>query len=121
MRTKNPKVVAICISSIQRLVALHTVSEVRPFILHPSSQGNTDLLPRVLIITLLLSSQAQIPSLIEDLQSVINQGVDIQLKILQAVLVILTIGPVNGTLLGDVSLLYPVLHLVESKMRQNRA
>ncbi|KAL7417221.1 hypothetical protein BDY24DRAFT_377122 [Mrakia frigida] len=70
MKSKNPKLVAICISSMQRLIALHTASE------------------------------AQIPSFIQDLGSVINQGVDIQLKILQAVLVILT-GPVNGTLLGD--------------------
>ena len=119
MRTKNPKVVAICISSMQRLVALHTVSEVRPCLLDLRSGVIIETLPRMLILALLLFLQAQIPSFIQDLQSVINQGVDIQLKILQAVLVILTIGPVNGFLLGDVSRLYLIRHLVCSKMKES--
>ena len=42
------------------------------------------------------------------MQAVSKGDVDIQLKVLQAVLVILTIGPVNGSLLGDVSLVSPI-------------
>ncbi|CDZ97552.1 Uncharacterized conserved protein [Phaffia rhodozyma] len=71
MKTKNPKVVALCIGSIQRLVSLGAVSESR------------------------------LPSVIQSLASVVNQGVDIQLKVLQTILVILTTAKIHGSLLGE--------------------
>lgn len=72
--TKNAKVVAISLGSLQRLIALKAVP------------------------------QSAVPLIISTMGDCINQGVDIQLRILQTLLSLITNFPaVHGQLLGDVS------------------
>ncbi|KAI0755502.1 hypothetical protein C8Q74DRAFT_1304103 [Fomes fomentarius] len=72
--TKNAKVVAISLGSLQRLIALKAVP------------------------------QSAVPLIIATMSDCINQGVDIQLRILQTLLSLITNFPaVHGQLLGDVS------------------
>ena len=72
--TRNSKVVAISISSFQRLILMRAVP------------------------------QTSIPSIISVLADSISQGVDIQLKILQTLLSLLTNFPdIHDELLGEVS------------------
>lgn len=52
------------------------------------------------------------------MQAVSKGDVDIQLKVLQAVLVILTIGPVNGGLLGDVRLIFCHVYVRDCSVRR---
>jgi hypothetical protein len=71
--TKNAKVVAISLGSLQRLIAMKAIP------------------PSV------------IPPIIATMSELLNQGVDIQLRILQTVLSLLMNFPdVHGELLGDV-------------------
>lgn len=71
--TKNAKVVAISLGSLQRLIALKAVP---------------------------LSA---VPVVISTMNDCMNQGVDIQLRILQTLLSLITNFPaVHGQLLGDV-------------------
>ena len=72
--TKNAKVVAISLGSLQRLIALKAVP------------------------------QSAVPLIITTMTDCMNQGVDIQLRILQTLLSLITNFPaVHGQLLGDVS------------------
>ena len=72
--TKNAKVVAISLGSLQRLIALKAVP------------------------------QSAVPLIITTMGDCMNQGVDIQLRILQTLLSLITNFPaVHGQLLGDVS------------------
>ncbi|KAI0668157.1 hypothetical protein C8Q78DRAFT_980256 [Trametes maxima] len=74
--TKNAKVVAISLGSLQRLIALKAVP------------------------------QSAVPLIISTMSDCINQGVDIQLRILQTLLSLITNFPaVHGPLLGDALLL----------------
>ncbi|KAI0656026.1 hypothetical protein C8Q70DRAFT_922126 [Cubamyces menziesii] len=74
--TKNAKVVAISLGSLQRLIALKAVP------------------------------QSAVPLIISTMSDCINQGVDIQLRILQTLLSLITNFPaVHGQLLGDALLL----------------
>ncbi|KAH9847754.1 hypothetical protein C2E23DRAFT_740985 [Lenzites betulinus] len=74
--TKNAKVVAISLGSLQRLIALKAVP------------------------------QSAVPLIISTMGDCINQGVDIQLRILQTLLSLITNFPaVHGQLLGDALLL----------------
>ncbi|KAI0700224.1 hypothetical protein C8T65DRAFT_790748 [Cerioporus squamosus] len=74
--TKNAKVVAISLGSLQRLIALKAVP------------------------------QSAVPLIITTMNDCINQGVDIQLRILQTLLSLITNFPaVHGQLLGDALLL----------------
>ena len=51
------------------------------------------------------ASQEAVPAILVTLDSVVNQGVDIQLKVLQTILSVLTYcGDVHGDVLGNVSL-----------------
>jgi hypothetical protein len=71
--TKNAKVVGISLGSLQRLIALKAVP------------------------------QRLIPLIISNMTDAVSQGVDIQLRILQTLLSLITNFPaVHGTLLGDV-------------------
>ena len=71
--TKNAKVVAISLGSLQRLIALRAVP------------------------------QRVVPSIISTMSVAVSQGVDIQLRILQTLLSLITNFPaVHGALLGDV-------------------
>lgn len=71
--TKNAKVVAISLGSLQRLIALKAVP------------------------------QSAVPLIINTMTDCINQGVDIQLRILQTLLSLITNFPaVHGELLGEV-------------------
>ncbi len=71
--TKNAKVIAISIGSLQRLIALKAVP------------------------------QSAAPSIIGTMSDCMSQGVDIQLRILQTLLSLITNFPsVHGELLGDV-------------------
>jgi hypothetical protein len=71
--TKNAKVVAISLGSLQRLIALKAVP------------------------------QSAVPLIINTMADAVNQGVDIQLRILQTLLSLVTNFPeVHGDLLGDV-------------------
>lgn len=71
--TKNAKVVAISLGSLQRLIALKAVP------------------------------QSHVPLIINTMSDAIAQGVDIQLKILQTLLSLMTNFPqVHGGLLADV-------------------
>lgn len=71
--TKNAKVVAISLGSLQRLIALKAIPP------------------------------AVIPPIIATMGELLGQGVDIQLRILQTLLSLLTNFPeVHGSLLGDV-------------------
>lgn len=71
--TKNAKVVAISLGSLQRLIALKAVP------------------------------QSAVPLIISTMNDCMNQGVDIQLRILQTLLSLITNFPaVHGELLGDV-------------------
>jgi hypothetical protein len=71
--TKNAKVVGISLGSLQRLIALKAVP------------------------------QRLIPLIINTMTDAVSQGVDIQLRILQTLLSLITNFPaVHGTLLGDV-------------------
>jgi hypothetical protein len=74
--TKNVKVVAISLGSLQRLIALRAVP------------------------------QRVVPLIIGTMGAAVSQGVDIQLRILQTLLSLITNFPaVHGELLGDVRLL----------------
>ncbi|KAF9810712.1 hypothetical protein IEO21_06846 [Rhodonia placenta] len=74
--TKNAKVVAISLGSLQRLIALKAVP------------------------------QSAVPVIINTMNDCMNQGVDIQLRILQTLLSLITNLPaVHGQLLGDALLL----------------
>ncbi|OBZ73105.1 Protein MON2 [Grifola frondosa] len=74
--TKNAKVVAISLGSLQRLIALKAVP------------------------------QSAVPLIITTMSDCMNQGVDIQLRILQTLLSLITNFPaVHGQLLGDALLL----------------
>ncbi|KAI0795954.1 hypothetical protein C8Q75DRAFT_791099 [Abortiporus biennis] len=74
--TKNAKVVAISIGSLQRLIALKAVP------------------------------QSAVPLIITTMTDCMNQGVDIQLRILQTLLSLITNFPaIHGDLLGDALLL----------------
>ncbi|KZT66278.1 hypothetical protein DAEQUDRAFT_470892 [Daedalea quercina L-15889] len=74
--TKNAKVVMISLSSLQRLIALKAVP------------------------------QSAVPVIISTMSDCMNQGVDIQLRILQTLLSLITNFPaVHGQLLGDALLL----------------
>lgn len=71
--TRNPKVVAISISSLQRLIALRLVP------------------------------QAAVPVIVTTMNDSLAQGVDIQLRILQTLLSLITgFESMHGQLLGDV-------------------
>jgi hypothetical protein len=71
--TKNAKVVAISLGSLQRLIALRAVP------------------------------QRVVPLIIRTMNAAVSQGVDIQLRILQTLLSLITNFPaVHGSLLGDV-------------------
>jgi len=71
--TKNAKVVAISLGSLQRLIALKAVPE------------------------------SAVPLIIKTMSDAMSQGVDIQLKILQTLLSLITNFPkIHGMLLGDV-------------------
>lgn len=73
--TKNAKVVAISLGSLQRLISLQAVP------------------------------QSVVPMIIKTMNDCMSQGVDIQLRILQTLLSLITNFPaVHGPLLGDVSL-----------------
>ncbi|KAG7085465.1 hypothetical protein E1B28_003026 [Marasmius oreades] len=83
--TKNAKVVAISLGSLQRLIALKAVP------------------------------QSAVPIIIKTMNDSMSQGVDIQLKILQTLLSLITNFPkVHGALLGDALLL--CFKLQESKI-----
>lgn len=72
--TKNAKVVAISLGSLQRLIALKAVP------------------------------QSAVPLIISTMTDAVSQGVDIQLRVLQTLLSLVTGFPaVHGSLLGDVS------------------
>ena len=74
--TKNAKVVAISLGSLQRLIALKAVP------------------------------QSAVPLIVKTMTDCMNQGVDIQLRILQTLLSLITNFPaVHGDLLGEVRLL----------------
>ena len=71
--TKNAKVVMISLGSLQRLIALKAVP------------------------------QSAVPVIISTMGDCMNQGVDIQLRILQTLLSLITNFPaIHGQLLGDV-------------------
>ena len=71
--TKNAKVVAISLGSLQRLIALKAVP------------------------------QSAVPLIINTMSDAMSQGVDIQLRILQTLVSLITNFPsVNGGLLGEV-------------------
>jgi Dimerisation and cyclophilin-binding domain of Mon2 len=75
--TKNVKVITIALGSLQRLIALRAVS---------------------------LSA---IPAIIQTMNDCMSQGVDIQLKILQTLLSLITNFPtIHGGLLADVRVLW---------------
>ncbi|KAL0948488.1 hypothetical protein HGRIS_011055 [Hohenbuehelia grisea] len=83
--TKNAKVVAISLGSLQRLIVLKAVP------------------------------QSAVPVIIRTMGDAMNQGVDIQLRILQTMVSLLTNFPdIHGELLGDALLLCFKLH--ESKI-----
>lgn len=74
--TKNTKVIAISLGSLQRLIALQAVP------------------------------QTAVPSMLNTMNECMSQGVDIQLRILQTLLSLITNFPaIHGLLLGDVSVL----------------
>ncbi len=76
--TKNAKVVAISLGSLQRLISLKAVP------------------------------QSAVPIIINTMSDSINQGVDIQLRILQTLLSLITNFPaVHGELLGEVRMFGP--------------
>ena len=80
--TRNSKVVSISLGSLQRLIALQAV---------PNSV---------------------VPSIIKIMNDCISQGVDVQLRVLQILLGLITNFPsVHGALLGDVSLCNILLSL----------
>lgn len=71
--TKNAKVVAISLGSLQRLIALKAVP------------------------------QSAVPVIMGIMSDCVNQGVDIQLRLLQTLLSLITNFPaIHGELLGDV-------------------
>ena len=75
--TKNAKVVAISLGSLQRLIALKAVP------------------------------QSAVPLIVKTMTDCMNQGVDIQLRILQTLLSLITNFPaVHGDLLGEVRLCF---------------
>ncbi len=75
--TKNAKVVGISLGSLQRLISLKAVP---------------------------LSA---VPIIVNTMNDCMSQGVDIQLKILQTLLSLITnFPPIHGRLLGDVRLSY---------------
>ncbi|EJC99516.1 uncharacterized protein FOMMEDRAFT_142756 [Fomitiporia mediterranea MF3/22] len=74
--TKNAKVIAISLGSLQRLIALHAVPP------------------------------AAVPAIVTTMNECMSQGVDIQLRILQTLLSLITNFPaIHGQLLGDALLL----------------
>lgn len=78
--TKNAKVVAISLGSLHRLISLKAVP------------------------------QSAVPLIVNTMGDCINQGVEIQLRILQTLLSLITNFPsVHGELLGDVGHVYSVL------------
>jgi hypothetical protein len=86
-KTKTPKIIGIAITVLQRLVAAGGVPTVCPTLLGISA----DL-------------QSALPGVLQTLNSVSNQGVDTQLKILQALLSVLTYNTdAHGEILGNVS------------------
>jgi hypothetical protein len=86
-KTKTPKIIGIAITVLQRLVAAGGVPTVSP---HFTLGWKTD-------------HQPALPTVLQTLNSVSNQGVDIQLKILQALLSVLTYNPdAHGEILGNV-------------------
>lgn len=80
--TKNAKVVAISLGSLHRLISLKAVP------------------------------QSAVPPIVNIMGDCINQGVDIQLRILQTLLSLITNFPsVHGELLGDVRHVHSILYL----------
>lgn len=78
--TKNAKVVGISLGSLQRLISLKAVP------------------------------QSAVPLIVTTMTDCVSQGVDIQLRILQTLLSLITNFPeVHGALLGDVSPRYALL------------
>jgi hypothetical protein len=87
-KTKTPKIIGIAIAALQRLVATGGVPTV----------SLRSQIPRA-------EPQTSLPLVLQTLSNVSSQGVDIQLKILQALLSILTYNPdAHGEILGHVSL-----------------
>lgn len=81
--TKNAKVVAISLGSLHRLISLKAVPH------------------------------SAVPLIVNTMGDCINQGVEIQLRILQTLLSLITNFPfVHGELLGDVSRVYSVLYSI---------
>lgn len=77
--TKNAKVVAISLGSLQRLISLRAVP------------------------------QSAVPHIITTMSDAMSQGVDIQLRILQTLVSLIPNFPhIHGELLGDVSRVHPV-------------
>lgn len=84
-RTKTPKVIGIAITALQRVVALRGIPTVG------------------LLACSCTDKQSSLPSVLQTLNSVSNQGADIQLKILQALLSILTYNSdAHGEIMGNV-------------------
>lgn len=76
--TKNAKVVAISLGSLQRLIALKAVP------------------------------QSAVPLIVSTMNDAMSQGVDIQLRILQTLVSLITNFPsIHGELLGEVRLFIP--------------
>jgi hypothetical protein len=83
--TKNAKVITIALGSLQRLITLRAIS---------------------------LSA---LPAVIQTINDCIAQGVDIQLKILQTLLSLITNFPaINGRLLANVSLWSHIFDVLDS-------
>ena len=73
--TRNPKIVAISLGSLQRLISFKAVP------------------------------QSAVPQIIATMNDCVSQGVDIQLRILQTLLSLITNFPaIHGDLLGEVSI-----------------
>jgi hypothetical protein len=80
--TKNAKIVGISLGSLQRLIALKAVP------------------------------QSAVPLIITTMSDAMSQGVDIQLRILQTLLSLITNLPkIHGDLLGDVCIILSGVHI----------
>ena len=79
--TKNTKVITIALTALQRLITLHAVP------------------------------QSAVPTIISTMNECVVQGVDIQLRVLQTLLSLITNFPaIHGGLLGDVSTVPKLLY-----------
>lgn len=89
-KSKTPKIIGIAITALQRLVALGGVPTVSSL---PRNHNGRNL-----------REQASLSPLLHTLGGLLGQGVDIQLKILQALLSILTYNrDAHDEVLGNVS------------------